>query len=84
MKRLALVALLLSSCATSSGRWWEPDWEFDCDWATFWDYQNNIRNRSMGLPFVSNFKALYCDLDPTVPAARAERQRERLSRLPVH
>jgi hypothetical protein len=66
MKYLMLAALLLSACSTATAnRWWRTDWEFDCEWAQFYDFQVNARNRAMGMPFKSKIATLYCEMDPT-------------------
>lgn len=66
MRKLALGLLIfaLSGCAHLPR--WEKDWEFDCEWARFWDFQNAARSRAMGMPYWPNqWTNMYCDVDPS-------------------
>jgi hypothetical protein len=62
MKRVILLLAVLPGCATLLK---EPDWKFDCDWARFYDFQNNARSRLSGLPEYSQFSKMLCDQDPS-------------------
>lgn len=62
MKKLSLVCLLLVGCAHLR---WEKDWQFDCDWARFYDFQNAARAQMDRMPYNNPWTKMFCDVDPS-------------------